>query len=497
MLSPARAVGRLRAGASVPTREHVTASLRNLRRAGAQALAAVVAITLLVSLGGMIQRGHVQSVRALEERFNTRAEIASRFLGAYLRDLVDQEARAAAQMLSGPEVSAGTFATTVEALGLEAAVLLDERGRALRVYPPSRDGAGADLSREREHLRRAVGGHAAVSDVVPSAAHETPLVGLAVPLDTPHGRRVFSGGLALASSSLGTSYLRNVSPLHGATVWLIDGHGNTLATSARLDPSPGLMLEVDRPLADAVSRSPWGVYERDGEATRFAAVEIPGTPWRLVVAAPDASVFGPVRGASSVVPWVVFAVLILATVAVAALMRRLAKHRARELDEMGELALTDAATKLYNRRGYELLSGQLVRAAGRSGALVAVCAFDLDGLKLINDHLGHADGDAAIGAAARVLRSTFRESDVVARTGGDEFLVLMAVDRPEDATVAIERVQEAVRSFNETEPAPFILRISAGAAVSEPGGEVSLSALEHLADERMYAHKRARRAERV
>jgi GGDEF domain-containing protein len=71
----------------------------------------------------------------------------------------------------------------------------------------------------------------------------------------------------------------------------------------------------------------------------------------------------------------------------------------------------------------------------------------------------------------------------------------MAVDEPEDANSAIDRVQEAVRVFNETEPAPFILRISAGVAVSDADDEVSLSALQHLADERMYAHKRARRAE--
>jgi diguanylate cyclase (GGDEF)-like protein len=466
-----------------------------MRRAGAQALAVVLALTLLVALAGMIRREHADSVRELQERFDTRAEIASRFLGSYVRDLGVQQERAASRMLAGRNVSQRTFASTVEALGLEAAVLLDERGHALRVYPPSRDVVGADLGRRYDHLRRAVAGDVAVSDVVASAARSQPVVGLAVPFQTPHGRRVFSGGIVLSTSSLGTSYLRNVSPLAGATVWLIDSSGNTLATSRSTDASPGLMLERDAALAEALTRRSGGVYERGGERTSFAAVEIAGTPWRLVVAAPDASVFGPVQGAATVVPWVVFAALCLATVVVGALMRRLAQHRAREIDELGELALTDTTTKLYNRRGYELLAGQLVRAAARNGALVAVCAFDLDGLKLINDHLGHADGDAAIGAAARVLRTTFREADVVARVGGDEFLVAMAVDEPEDANAAIERVQEAVRAFNETEPAPFILRISAGAAVSDAGDEVSLSGLQHLADERMYAHKRARRPE--
>jgi len=482
---------------SVPSRAELGASVRRVRRTGAQALAVVLAVTLLVALASMIRREHADSVRELQERFDTRAEIASRFLSSYIRDLVDQEQRAASRMLAAPNVSQRTFASTVEALGLEAAVLLDQRGRALRVYPPDDDVVGTNLTQRYDHLRRAVSGDIAVSDVMPSAARSRPVVGLAVPFDTPDGRRVFSGGIALSTSSLGTSYLRNVSPLAGATIWLIDSHGKTLATSEVADASPNLMFERDEALAAALTRGSWGVYERDGERTRFAAVDIAGTRWRLVVAAPDASVFGPVQGAATVVPWIVFAALCVATVAVGALLRRLSRHRAREMDELGELALTDAATKLYNRRGYELLAGQLVRAAGRNGALVAVCAFDLDGLKLINDHLGHADGDAAIGAAARVLRTTFRESDVVARVGGDEFLVAMAVDEPDDANAAVERVQEAVRAFNETEPAPFILRISAGAAVSEPGEDVALSTLQHLADERMYAHKRARRAERV
>lgn len=76
--------------------------------------------------------------------------------------------------------------------------------------------------------------------------------------------------------------------------------------------------------------------------------------------------------------------------------------------------MTDELTGLYNRRGFMLLAGQHIRMAGRTKVPFALLFGDLDGLKTINDTMGHEAGDKAICDAATILKQTLRESDIVA-----------------------------------------------------------------------------------
>lgn len=109
------------------------------------------------------------------------------------------------------------------------------------------------------------------------------------------------------------------------------------------------------------------------------------------------------------------------------------------------LAYHDLLTQLPNRLLFEDRLAQAVRLAGRSGQRLAVLLLDLDGFKRINDEYGHAAGDCVLQESARRLREIVRESDTVARWGGDEFIVLLAgILEREDAQLVAEKIHEVI-----------------------------------------------------
>ena len=93
-------------------------------------------------------------------------------------------------------------------------------------------------------------------------------------------------------------------------------------------------------------------------------------------------------------------------------------------EELRALTLVDDLTGLYNRRGFRMLAEQHLRLVKRGGPVSLLVCFDLDGFKRVNDLFGHAEGDAALRRTASILRTAFRDSDIIARFGGDEFVVL-------------------------------------------------------------------------
>ena len=163
-----------------------------------------------------------------------------------------------------------------------------------------------------------------------------------------------------------------------------------------------------------------------------------------------------------------------------------------ELERKLELAATtDELTGLLNRRGFTMLAGQALRVAVRQKQGVAVIAADLDGLKLINDSLGHEHGDRAIRHAADILRTTLRTSDVVARLGGDEFAALAYDVDAERVAPVLERLQSAIDAAPRIGPNP--LSLSIGVALLPPRSSWPLEELMADADRQMYVRKRARK----
>ena len=138
------------------------------------------------------------------------------------------------------------------------------------------------------------------------------------------------------------------------------------------------------------------------------------------------------------------------------------------LDELRELTLTDDLTGLYNRRGFSNLAHQQLRVAARNGSRMLLIYIDLDGLKEINDRLGHAEGDIALIETASILKSTFRGSDIIARLGGDEFVVLLLESTDKESAILRERLVENLRERNQRAGNSFRLAFSSGCASAAP-----------------------------
>lgn len=152
-------------------------------------------------------------------------------------------------------------------------------------------------------------------------------------------------------------------------------------------------------------------------------------------------------------------------------------------------ATTDELTGLVNRRHFIQLAGEEMRRAHRLGHPIGIALIDLDNLKKINDTLGHAAGDQALIALARVGRETLRAIDVLARFGGDEFALLLPESTGGQAYEAVERLRRAMRSTpiavgNGT----ITLSLSAGVVGAMSGGE-SLDMLLNRADGALYDAK--------
>lgn len=155
--------------------------------------------------------------------------------------------------------------------------------------------------------------------------------------------------------------------------------------------------------------------------------------------------------------------------------------------ELGNLALTDELTGLYNRRGFLLLAERQLKLARRTHRGLLLFFMDLDGLKRINDRFGHAEGDRALTSAAEALTKTFRESDVLARFGGDEFAAL-AIEASDFSEKTIRnRLDKQLRAISAHSGSPVLL--SLGSARFEPRNNTSLQELMAKADHAMYAAK--------
>lgn len=162
-------------------------------------------------------------------------------------------------------------------------------------------------------------------------------------------------------------------------------------------------------------------------------------------------------------------------------------------EELERRATTDPLTGLANRRELDHRA-ELALAERDEGRVVGLLLVDLDGFKAVNDSYGHLVGDELLVAAARRLTALVRERDVVARVGGDEFVVLVpGVHHEADVARLAARVPPALAEpfrLDATE-APVTIGASVGVAVAGAGGpEVSLKALLREADRRMYSAKR-------
>jgi diguanylate cyclase (GGDEF)-like protein len=157
------------------------------------------------------------------------------------------------------------------------------------------------------------------------------------------------------------------------------------------------------------------------------------------------------------------------------------------------LSLVDELTGLYNRRGFLAVAEQHLAAIRENHKVPVIVYADLDGLKGINDSLGHHEGDRALVKAAEILKESFRSTDIVARLGGDEFVVLAAVDPEESVEALPTRLQENFDQTNALPNRPYNLSVSVGLAHFDSEDD-SIDELMAQADHAMYVNKRRKRS---
>ena len=160
--------------------------------------------------------------------------------------------------------------------------------------------------------------------------------------------------------------------------------------------------------------------------------------------------------------------------------------------EIQDLSLRDELTGLYNLRGFNLLAEQMHRLARRSQLPLSVLFIDLDDLKGINDSLGHAAGSAFLAETAELLREVFRETDVMGRIGGDEFVVVCLCSHVA-ISIATERLKAAAALRNAKPDRKIALSFSVGFVTAEEHGNQALKELLTEADHAMYGEKRQRK----
>lgn len=166
-----------------------------------------------------------------------------------------------------------------------------------------------------------------------------------------------------------------------------------------------------------------------------------------------------------------------------------ALERYKLKEELREMSLFDDLTHLYNRRGFKALSAQLLKRVKRYKNPFALFFIDIDKMKDINDSHGHLKGDVALIDFALILKNTFRESDIISRFGGDEFVILLEDVKENFAEEIEKRLSEKVGLYNEKKERGFGLSISVGVKYVENASDVTIDQVLHEADERMYKRK--------
>jgi diguanylate cyclase (GGDEF)-like protein len=161
--------------------------------------------------------------------------------------------------------------------------------------------------------------------------------------------------------------------------------------------------------------------------------------------------------------------------------------------DIQDLSLRDELTGLYNLRGFQLLAGQTMRTAQRSGIPFSVLFVDVDNLKKVNDAFGHGEGSRLLVNAAEFLKANFRENDVIGRIGGDEFAVAGHFGSAVIAMVE-SRLEQSV--WNET-PQNGRPRLSLSMGHVTSGPSETLPDLLQRADAAMYEQKRSKKLHAV
>ena len=171
------------------------------------------------------------------------------------------------------------------------------------------------------------------------------------------------------------------------------------------------------------------------------------------------------------------------------------KIQLANMDEITEMKsyfdqhIYDDLTKVYNRGAGLAKLTKMIQNDGRYLRL-SLCFIDINGLKQVNDILGHKVGDELIVSAIQPIQASIRDHDYIIRMGGDEFLIVLVNTRMEAAEKIWMRILGMYRSINKNENKPYVISVSHGIVEYYDHKDISVDALIKEADERMYEEKR-------
>jgi len=242
-----------------------------------------------------------------------------------------------------------------------------------------------------------------------------------------------------------------------------------------VDPAGKVMLAADVPgTRDTITREPGLAaiakeilqgkdgtfeYERDGQNVLLNTRFIPELGWHLFVEQEEGAALAGLRHTLMAN---LLICLIITVIVVAATGYTIRLFQAR----IETMAASDKLTGLLNRHGFEAIFEQAIKEARRSGKPLSIILFDIDRFKDINDRVGHLAGDAVIRHVARAARAALRETDVVCRWGGDEFLVLLKECGREAASRLATRIGERVQG-SEAEHSGRVIDVTVSLGVAE------------------------------
>lgn len=179
------------------------------------------------------------------------------------------------------------------------------------------------------------------------------------------------------------------------------------------------------------------------------------------------------------------------------LLRDLGQMAAQELSSV-QLATIDELTQISNRRGFSALAHHALNLCKRMNKPASLFFFDLDFFKEINDRYGHAEGDNALVNFSKILKESFRESDVVGRLGGDEFVALLTNANQTETQLILNRLEQVLKDFNSKQTdRGYSIVYSVGMVEFDPSRHHSINDLLVEGDRMMYAQKREKRSKEV
>lgn len=245
----------------------------------------------------------------------------------------------------------------------------------------------------------------------------------------------------------------------------------------------GLDHSYDRllkPLEDSQESSVFS-YRGDGATTHISSRFIPEFDWYLIVEEEEKGVLKQIVQTLLlnllICGLIIGVVLFLANLVITSYQQRIQK-----------LAITDKLTGVYNRRAFDLFMAQIMKEVRREKEPLSLVLFDIDHFKLINDKYGHLAGDQTIIEMIQVVKSSIRESDIICRWGGEEFLLILRGCEKENGLRMAENIRRKIENHT-TRYEDREIQVTASFGVAEYHSGEGTDALINRADNAMYKAK--------